>query len=58
MGPTVLQGTLLGPRVLGAQNLTTLSVFFGFTRGINDFTNALNTTFCVGEGAVFFRETR
>jgi hypothetical protein len=36
MGPTVVQGTILGPRVLGLQNLTTLSAFFGFTRGMRN----------------------
>jgi len=36
MGPTVLQGTILGPRVLGVQSLTSLSVFFGFTRGMRN----------------------
>ena len=35
-GPTVLQATILGPRVLGLKNLTTLSVFFGFTRGMRN----------------------
>jgi len=36
MGPTVLQGTLLGPQALGLQNLTSLTVFFGFTRGMRN----------------------
>lgn len=36
MGPTVLQGTLLGPQVLGVRNLTGLTVFFGFTRGMRN----------------------
>jgi hypothetical protein len=33
MGPTVVQGTILGPRVLGVRNLTSLTVF---TRGMRN----------------------
>ncbi len=36
MGPAVLQGTILGPRVLGLQNLTSLTALFGFTRGMRN----------------------
>jgi len=36
LGPTVMQGNVLGPRILGKQNLTSLSLFFGFTRGIRN----------------------
>ncbi len=36
LGPTVMQGNLLGARLLGKQNLTSLSVFFGFTRGLRN----------------------
>jgi hypothetical protein len=36
LGPTVMQGNILGPRVLGVQNLTSLSLFFGFTRGLRN----------------------
>ncbi len=36
LGPTVMQGNLLGARILGKQNLTSLSVFFGFTRGLRN----------------------
>jgi hypothetical protein len=36
LGPTVMQGNILGPRLLGKQNLTSLSVFFGFTRGLRN----------------------
>ncbi len=36
LGPTVMQGNLLGANILGVQNLTSLSVFFGFTRGIRN----------------------
>ncbi len=36
MGPTTIYGTWLGPRVLSLQNLTTLSVFHGFTRGMRN----------------------
>jgi len=36
LGPTVMQGNILGPRVLGVQNLTSLSVFFSFTRGLRN----------------------
>jgi hypothetical protein len=36
LGPTVMQGNILGARVLGVQNLTSLSVFFGFTRGLRN----------------------
>lgn len=36
LGPTVMQGNILGPRLLGVQNLTSLSLFFGFTRGIRN----------------------
>ncbi len=36
LGPTVMQGNILGPRILGKQNLTSLSVFFGFTRGLRN----------------------
>ncbi|MBU0610796.1 MAG: hypothetical protein KKI08_23120 [Armatimonadetes bacterium] len=36
LGPTVMQGNILGPRMLGVQNLTSLSLFFGFTRGMRN----------------------
>ena len=36
LGPTVMQGNILGPRILGVQNLTSLSLFFGFTRGMRN----------------------
>ena len=36
LGPTVMQGNILGPRILGKQNLTSLSLFFGFTRGLRN----------------------
>jgi hypothetical protein len=36
LGPTVMQGNILGPRILGRQNLTSLSLFFGFTRGLRN----------------------
>jgi len=36
LGPTVMQGNILGPRLLGVQNLTSLSLFFGFTRGMRN----------------------
>ncbi len=36
LGPTVMQGNILGPRILGLQDLTSLSVFFGFTRGMRN----------------------
>ena len=36
LGPTVMQGNVLGPRLLGRQNITSLSLFFGFTRGIRN----------------------
>jgi hypothetical protein len=36
LGPTVMQGNVLGPRILGKQNITSLSVFFSFTRGIRN----------------------
>jgi hypothetical protein len=36
LGPTVMQGNVLGPRLLGKQNITSLSVFFSFTRGIRN----------------------
>jgi len=36
LGPTVMQGNILGPRILGKQNMTSLSVFFGFTRGLRN----------------------
>ena len=36
LGPTVMQGNMLGERILGRQNLTSLSLFFGFTRGIRN----------------------
>jgi hypothetical protein len=36
LGPVVMQGNILGPRLLGVQNLTSLSVFFGFTRGLRN----------------------
>ncbi|MBM3498097.1 MAG: hypothetical protein FJX74_05445 [Armatimonadetes bacterium] len=35
-GPAWLQSTILGPRVLGLQNMTTLSLFYGFTRGMRN----------------------
>jgi hypothetical protein len=35
-GPSWLQSTLLGPRVLGLRNMTTLSLFYGFTRGMRN----------------------
>ena len=36
LGPTVMQGNVLGARILGVQNLTGLSLFFGFTRGLRN----------------------
>ena len=36
LGPTVMQGNILGARLLGKQNLTSLSVFFSFTRGLRN----------------------
>jgi hypothetical protein len=36
LGPTVMQGNILGVKILGTQNLTSLSVFFGFTRGLRN----------------------
>lgn len=36
LGPTVMQGNILGPRLLGVQNLTSLSLFFSFTRGLRN----------------------
>lgn len=36
LGPTVLQGNILGPHILGKQNLTSLSLFFSFTRGMRN----------------------
>lgn len=36
LGPVVMQGNIFGPRLLGVQNLTSLSVFFGFTRGLRN----------------------
>jgi len=36
LGPTVMQGNVLGPRLLGKQNITSLSLFFSFTRGIRN----------------------
>jgi len=36
MGPTVLPTTVLGPRVLGLQNMTSLHLFYGFTRGMRN----------------------
>jgi hypothetical protein len=36
LGPTVMQGNILGQQILGTQNLTSLSVFFGFTRGLRN----------------------
>ncbi len=36
LGPVVMQGNVLGPRLLGKQNITSLSLFFGFTRGIRN----------------------
>ncbi|MEN6545280.1 MAG: DUF6785 family protein [Armatimonadia bacterium] len=36
LGPTVTQGNILGPRILGLQNLTSLSLFMGFTRGLRN----------------------
>jgi hypothetical protein len=36
LGPTVTLGNILGVRSLGEQNLTSLSVFFGFTRGMRN----------------------
>jgi len=35
-GPSWLQSTIVGPRVLGLQNMTTLSLFYGFTRGMRN----------------------
>jgi hypothetical protein len=35
-GPSWLQSTLVGPRVLGVRNMTTLSLFYGFTRGMRN----------------------
>lgn len=36
LGPTVNLGNVLGVRTLGPQNLTSLSVFFSFTRGMRN----------------------
>ncbi len=36
LGPTVTLGNVLGVRTIGPQNLTSLSVFFGFTRGLRN----------------------
>ena len=36
LGPTVMQGNVLGVQLLGPRNLTALSLFFGFTRGIRN----------------------
>lgn len=36
LGPTVMLGNILGARLLGKQNLTSLSLFFGFTRGLRN----------------------
>ncbi len=36
LGPTVTLGNILGVRTLGPQNLTSLSLFFSFTRGIRN----------------------
>ncbi|MCE5217008.1 hypothetical protein LLH03_08255 [bacterium] len=36
LGPTVMQGNILGVKILGMQNITSLSVFFGFTRGMRN----------------------
>ena len=36
LGPTVMQGNILGADILGKQNLTSLSLFFGFTRGLRN----------------------
>ena len=36
LGPVVMQGNILGPRILGVQNLTSLSAWFGFTRGMRN----------------------
>ncbi len=36
LGPTVTLGNILGVRTLGPQNLTSLSVFFSFTRGLRN----------------------
>jgi hypothetical protein len=35
-GPAWLQSTIVGPRVLGVQNMSTLSLFYGFTRGMRN----------------------
>jgi hypothetical protein len=36
LGPSVVFGNVFGKRLLGMQNLTSLSLFFGFTRGIRN----------------------
>ncbi|MBC7289627.1 MAG: hypothetical protein H5T86_16625, partial [Armatimonadetes bacterium] len=36
LGPTVTLGNILGARTLGPQNLTSLSLFFSFTRGLRN----------------------
>ncbi len=36
LGPTVMQGNVLGLNNVGLQNLTSLSLFFGFTRGLRN----------------------
>lgn len=36
LGPTVTLGNILGARILGPQNLTSLSLFFSFTRGLRN----------------------
>jgi len=36
LGPTVMQGNILGLNVLGIQNMTSLSLFFSFTRGMRN----------------------
>jgi len=35
-GPAWLQSTVVGPRVLGLRNMTVLSLFYGFTRGMRN----------------------
>ena len=35
-GPAWMQSTILGPRVLGMRNMSTLSLFYGFTRGMRN----------------------
>ncbi|MHB8995428.1 MAG: DUF6785 family protein [Armatimonadota bacterium] len=36
LGPVVMQGNVFGPRILGLQNLASLSTWFGFTRGMRN----------------------